>query len=355
LVKSLGQVVLSSLTESLLAVADEVRRRYRLSQGANQGRAPLFLGDEPGFGRSPLILEKSISWQVAGPRGRGGFKKEPAEAGSSTPALCCLHASTNAWSDDFPGGLGGLTKNRKNETRQSDNAYTIPPYRGARWAANGRNCDFYQNFWNIFRAPVPGPIGLLNQRDSAECGNPIGPGPVANSSLENLGRLAANGASRNHVRRWLAGVIIEHTDMSEVESTDDQHGAAGVTAFVDAKATRQASLGPTWFSSASSIANPQVVTFDRHELRDMLNLYGRKVAEGEWRDYAIDFTEQKAVFSIYRRTSEYPLYRIEKNPKLARKQGAYSVIAATGLILKRGHELARVIAVLDTRLKIVGG
>lgn len=143
--------------------------------------------------------------------------------------------------------------------------------------------------------------------------------------------------------------------MSEVESTDDQHGAAGVTAFVDAKATHQASLGPTWFSTAPSAANPQVVTFDRHELRDMLNLYGRKVAEGEWRDYAIDFTEQKAVFSIYRRTSEYPLYRIEKNPKLARKQGAYSVIATTGLVLKRGHDLARVIAVLDKKLKIVSG
>ena len=100
-------------------------------------------------------------------------------------------------------------------------------------------------------------------------------------------------------------------------------------------------------------AQGETVTFDRHELRDILNLYGRKVAEGEWRDYAIDFTREKAVFSIFRRSSEFPLYRIEKTPKLARKQGAYSVVATAGLILKRGHELRRVIDVLDKKLKLV--
>jgi hypothetical protein len=100
-------------------------------------------------------------------------------------------------------------------------------------------------------------------------------------------------------------------------------------------------------------AVPETVTFDRAELRDILNLYGRKVAEGEWRDYAIDFTREKAVFSIFRRASEYPLYRIEKNPKLARKQGAFSVSTTAGLVLKRGQELKRVIEVLDKRLKLV--
>jgi hypothetical protein len=97
----------------------------------------------------------------------------------------------------------------------------------------------------------------------------------------------------------------------------------------------------------------ETVTFDRRELRDILDLYGRKVAEGEWRDYAIDFTRDKAVFSIFRRASEFPLYRIEKAPRLARKQGAFSVVTTTGLILKRGHELDRVIAVLDRKLKVV--
>ncbi|TWG61031.1 uncharacterized protein DUF2794 [Aminobacter sp. J15] len=77
------------------------------------------------------------------------------------------------------------------------------------------------------------------------------------------------------------------------------------------------------------------------------------VGAGEWRDYAIDHLRDRAVFSIYRRTSEVPLYRIVKTPALARKQGAYSVVAASGLILKRGHELERVLTVFDKALKVV--
>jgi hypothetical protein len=89
------------------------------------------------------------------------------------------------------------------------------------------------------------------------------------------------------------------------------------------------------------------VTFDRRELNRILSLYGRMVAAGEWRDYAIDFLKDRAVFSVFRRSSEVPIYRIEKNPKLARRQGAYSVVSATGLIVRRGHELDRVLRVLD--------
>jgi hypothetical protein len=100
-------------------------------------------------------------------------------------------------------------------------------------------------------------------------------------------------------------------------------------------------------------AAPRQISFNRAELREILDLYGRKVAEGEWRDYAIDFLRDKAVFSVFRRTSEMPLYRIEKDPKLARRQGAYAVVATCGLILKRGHELARVLRVLDKPLKVV--
>ena len=95
------------------------------------------------------------------------------------------------------------------------------------------------------------------------------------------------------------------------------------------------------------------VTFSRRELDRILGLYGRKVAAGEWRDYALDFTPHRAVFSIFRRSSEVPLYRIVKDPKLARRQGAYCVIVAGGQILKRGQDLARVISVLDRRLKVV--
>src|SRR5579885_3470799 len=89
------------------------------------------------------------------------------------------------------------------------------------------------------------------------------------------------------------------------------------------------------------------VQFDRRELDRILSLYGRMVAAGEWRDYAIDFLKDRAVFSVFRRTSEVPLYRIEKNPKLSRRQGAYSVISATGLVVRRGHELDRVLRAID--------
>ena len=95
------------------------------------------------------------------------------------------------------------------------------------------------------------------------------------------------------------------------------------------------------------------VCFSRLELNEILNVYGRMVAAGEWRDYAIDMGREKAVFSIFRRASEFPLYRIEKNPKLARKQGAYSVLTPTGLILKRGTDLKGVLSVLDKSLRLV--
>ena len=98
---------------------------------------------------------------------------------------------------------------------------------------------------------------------------------------------------------------------------------------------------------------PKQVSFNRAELRRILDLYGRMVAEGEWRDYAMDFTRDKAIFSVFRRTSEMPLYRVEKDPKLARRQGAYAVVGTSGHILKRGHELGRVLRVLDAPLKIV--
>lgn len=95
------------------------------------------------------------------------------------------------------------------------------------------------------------------------------------------------------------------------------------------------------------------VTFDRRELDQILRVYGRMVAANEWRDYAIDHMSERAVFSVFRRTSETPLFRIVKDPSLARKQGAYSVVAASGMILKRGHELARVLGVFDKTLKLV--
>jgi hypothetical protein len=95
------------------------------------------------------------------------------------------------------------------------------------------------------------------------------------------------------------------------------------------------------------------VTFSRRELNRILDLYGRKVAAGEWRDYAIDFLKDRAVFSVYRRSSEVPNYRIEKNPKLERRQGVYSVISASGLVVRRGHELDGVLRSIDRSLALV--
>jgi Protein of unknown function (DUF2794) len=103
---------------------------------------------------------------------------------------------------------------------------------------------------------------------------------------------------------------------------------------------------PARIAPAPSQVSNQV-TFSRRELNRILDLYGRKVAAGEWRDYAIDFLKDRAVFSVFRRSSEVPLYRIEKNPKLERRQGTYSVISATGHIVRRGHELDRVLRAID--------
>ena len=110
------------------------------------------------------------------------------------------------------------------------------------------------------------------------------------------------------------------------------------------------------FSGASPASQPAKgpVFFERKELELILRLYGRKVAAGDWRDYSIDTLNDAVAFSIFRRTSEAPLYRIEKRPALARKQGAFAVFNQSGMVLKRGRELGPVLAVLDkTKFDIV--
>ena len=105
---------------------------------------------------------------------------------------------------------------------------------------------------------------------------------------------------------------------------------------------------PTPFPTSSRI--PERVAFDRHELGAIMGLYGRMVAAGEWRDYGMSFLKDVAVFAIFRRTAEHPLYRIEKRPKLRGKQGMYSVIGMDGQILKRGADLKTVLRVLERKL-----
>ena len=106
-------------------------------------------------------------------------------------------------------------------------------------------------------------------------------------------------------------------------------------------------LTPTPFPRSDAL--PEQVCFDRHELAKILAVYGRMVALGEWRDYGLSTLRDMAVFSIFRRTAEFPLYRVEKRPKLRMKQGMYSVMAVDGHILRRGHDLARVLQVLEIK------
>lgn len=99
---------------------------------------------------------------------------------------------------------------------------------------------------------------------------------------------------------------------------------------------------------------PAIVAFDRKELALILAVYGRKVGQGEWRDYAMDFLRERAVFSIYARVSERPLFIVEKTPRLRNRQGQYAVTNQQGRILKRGHDLGLVLRVIDPQLAVVG-
>jgi len=101
--------------------------------------------------------------------------------------------------------------------------------------------------------------------------------------------------------------------------------------------------------SVHGTANDAAVVFERAELQDILNVYGRMVVAGIWRDYAIGFSRVTATFDIYRRSSELPLYSITKTPHLARRQGAYAVFGMGGQVLKRGHDLKQVLKVFDRK------
>ncbi len=98
------------------------------------------------------------------------------------------------------------------------------------------------------------------------------------------------------------------------------------------------------------LASPSQVAFDRSELTRILDLYGRMVAAGHWRDYAMDMGRDAAVFSAYRRAAERPEFRIEKRPALRNRQGQWALIGEHGVVLRRGHELGPVLAPIERRL-----
>ena len=125
--------------------------------------------------------------------------------------------------------------------------------------------------------------------------------------------------------------------MDRAESGDNDDSSAMLVRLSDVRQGRQ----------------PPIVGFARRELEQILHLYGMMVAANEWRDYAIDHLSDRAVFSVYRRASETPLFQIVKTPALARRQGAWAIIGANGAVLKRGHELPRVLTVFDKKLRLV--
>jgi hypothetical protein len=106
----------------------------------------------------------------------------------------------------------------------------------------------------------------------------------------------------------------------------------------------------------TGLGSPSQVGFERAELSRIVDLYGRMVAAGMWKDYAIEFGKDAAIFSAFRRAAERPEYRIEKRPALRNRQGMWALIGENGVVLKRGHELGPVLALIERRLmKLVGG
>ena len=103
-------------------------------------------------------------------------------------------------------------------------------------------------------------------------------------------------------------------------------------------------------STKVKMVAPEVVSYHRTELAVILSLYGRMVAAGEWRDYGISSLRDVAIFSVFRHAAENPVYRVEKRPKLANKQGMYCVVGMNGQVLKRGRELKTVLAVLERKM-----
>ena len=132
-----------------------------------------------------------------------------------------------------------------------------------------------------------------------------------------------------------------------------QHRTGSVPAGLDLRNRRRQAAAmtvqpPTPFPSPAQLT--EKVVFNRAELSSVLGIYGRMVAAGEWRDYGLSFLDEVAVFSIFRRASENPIYRVEKRPKLRGRQGMYAVVGMDGQILKRGHDLKTVLRVLERKL-----
>lgn len=143
-------------------------------------------------------------------------------------------------------------------------------------------------------------------------------------------------------------------DIEEIAEGRSQNGSQDTALIKDQNQGISGDGNVVWAADAF-LGKPgrsqDIVSFNRRELDQILRVYGFKVAAGEWRDYAIDMLRDRAIFSVFRRTSEVPLHCIEKNPRLSRRQGMWSVTGADGRILKRGHDLEAVLRIFDRKPK----
>ena len=152
-------------------------------------------------------------------------------------------------------------------------------------------------------------------------------------------------SAENETQFCAQGNLVSFADQRDLQNNRIRSAALVITAQRVVIQTSNAQV-------AARTTPPPQIMFDRRELNEILRVYGFKVAAGEWRDYAIDHLKDRAVFSVFRKSSEVAMFRIEKDPKLARKQGAYSVVTVAGVVLKRGADLRQVLRVFDKKTKL---
>jgi len=157
--------------------------------------------------------------------------------------------------------------------------------------------------------------------------------------------------AENQSRSTGSGNLISFTSQREVNSSQASVQPTEFQSFNRASSQRVV-IQTSNAQVAARTSPPSQIMFDRRELNEILRVYGFKVASGEWRDYAIDHLKDRAVFSVFRKSSEIAMFRIEKSLKLARKQGAYSVVTMAGVVLKRGSDLSQVLRVFDKKTKL---
>ena len=165
-------------------------------------------------------------------------------------------------------------------------------------------------------------------------------------------------SAENETQSCASGNLVSFADQRNLHISRTKNHSAKINTLIQARSAssrtsaKRVVIQTSNAQVAARTSLPSQIMFDRRELTEILRVYGFKVAAGEWRDYAIDHLKDRAVFSVFRKSSETAMFRIEKNPKLARKQGAYSVVTMAGVVLKRGADLHQILRVFDKKTKL---